>query len=231
MAVRYDAITTVWMLIVYLLLRHDLWYCLNRVALLPSVHCVDASPVSTNTSVNASASTSTSTSKSTNHYQQMTKPVINIAAMLDCDMSCQERFRNIIATPRAAATAAAAVTTNDTVAAVTQAKFDYNVILVAGEQNASEKLINACEAISERNITLFVAVASQDVINLRSIITRSSATPLIAYVTDNEKHSFKVYTIVHSVEPIIRCQLGIHFSVVIILQNEALGFLYVSGDK
>ena len=170
MAVRCD-IATIWILSLLAFIAHDFsCYCLNIGDSWPLVRSVSAESSNTNS----------------------TKSVINIAAVLDCDMACQQRFRSILETP-------VVVNAGNNGSVTPPPEVEYNVILVTSrEQTASEKLISACDVISEHNITLFVAVASQDAINLESIITRGCAIPLIAYTTSSEKHSFKVHVITYA---------------------------------
>ena len=105
---------------------------------------------------------------------------INIATMLQCNLTCRERFRAHLYSTSVA---------NETPSSVAMGMTAISLPVIA---NVSENLAYVCDVISERNITLMVAVGSQDIVNLQYIVSRSSFVPLVAYSTDEEKNTFKV---------------------------------------
>ena len=59
-------------------------------------------------------------------------------------------------------------------------------------KSAANRLIYICDAVSHNNITTFVAIGGQDLMNTLSIVTSYVGLPIIGYNTDRQNMAIRV---------------------------------------
>ena len=115
--------------------------------------------------------------------------VVNIATMFECPFRVYNTCTDIFKTHLFKAY-------NYEPSNISTTTMNINVISLPPPSSAVGSILVAKDAAMYENISLFVVVGKQDMINLQHVVTATTGIPLVAYATDKEKNSFKVCYII-----------------------------------
>ena len=94
-----------------------------------------------------------------------------------------------------------------------QSAYRFGGMTLPALRNVHNVIIYICDAIIHYNVTAFVAVGSQHIINTLTMVTRQTGTPLLAYVTEPapvavtvSSNSYPTYILLHSFTSNAFCQ-------------------------
>ena len=73
----------------------------------------------------------------------------------------------------------------------------FEAINLQAWSNLHGRLMYICDAVAHNNVTVFLAVGSQDMVNTLSIVTEYVGIPVIGYVTDTVTASSTVSSVFH----------------------------------